>query len=249
MKRLVSFFLALAATASVPATGGIPAESLGTVSYDVRYKLGAITTKVATATISWEEASWNGTPAYHSAALVRTTPIFRLFISSDYVAETYFTRSDLTPLYFVNPFKRNKQDGKFEYVYQNGHGEIASTTVRGDDEPEYKTFPNDGTTLDLLSLLHFVRFVPLSDDSEPLEMHILMAGKSYPALLEYLGTDDDKIPGIPAEKLHLRMTEHGLMENKSGNELYLWRATTPDHRLLCLETNLSSGRMICAIQQ
>lgn len=239
--------LAVLASTTVLGAGSIPAESLGTVSYDVHYKLGAITTKVATATISWEKESWNGVPAYHSKAVVQPTPVFRLFISSDYLAETYFSRSEFAPLYFVNPFKYSGKEGKYEYVFRADKKVIESTTVQGDDPPENKTFPLDGRTMDLLSLLHFVRFVEIED--EPIDMHILMAAKSYAARLVFQGEDDEKFPGQDAERLLLQMTERGLMENGSGKEIHLWRSSEDDHRLLGLEVALSSGRMICRIHE
>ena len=217
-------------TAATKASHGASPESLGTFNYDVRYKNGLINAKVATATITWEESKWQNRPAYHSSALVKAAPVFALFISSDYVAETYFSHSGLAPLYFINPF-------------------IESISIDEDDEPEYETFPLDGRTMDLLSLLHFVRFLDLTPDSAPIKMQILMAGKSRDARILYKGIDEEKFPGISAEKILLEMTEHGLMENGSGNEIYIWRSPGPDRRLLALETELSSGAMFVRLRQ
>ena len=103
--------------------------------------------------------------------------------------------------------------------------------------------------MDLLSLLHFVRFLDLTPDSAPIKMQILMAGKSRDARILYKGIDEEKFPGISAEKILLEMTEHGLMENGSGNEIYIWRSSGPDRRLLALETELSSGAMFVRLRQ
>ena len=65
-------------------------ETLGQARYEVRYKLGLIDTRVVSAEITWEESTWNGIPAYYSAAIIETTPFFRLFLASNYFAETYF---------------------------------------------------------------------------------------------------------------------------------------------------------------
>jgi len=247
--KLSLLLLAILAETTVLGAGGMPAEALGTVCYDVRYKLGGLATKVATATIGWEKSSWNGIPAFHSKAVVKPTPVFRLFISSDYLADTYFSQKSVAPLYFVNPFKHNGQDGRFEYVFEEGKKIIESTTVLGDQAPQCKEFPLDGRTMDLLSLLHFIRFLDLKDGKAPLGLNILMAGKSYAAQLSGLGSDPDKFPGQPAEHLLLRMTERGLMENGSGNEIHIWRAATADRRILGLEVDLSSGRMVCTVRE
>ena len=103
------------ATGLSPVGSASSPEALGTVKYDVRYKRGKLDARVATATISWEESAWQGTPALHSAAVIRTTPLFKLFLGSDYFAEACFDRKDLSPLYFINPFKSGGKDGKYEF--------------------------------------------------------------------------------------------------------------------------------------
>ena len=246
MKKILSILLALVATVTAPGAGIIPEESLGAVNYDVRYKLGALNTKVATATITWEKAAWKDQPAYHSHALVQTTPVFKLFIGSDYTADTYLSRSGLSPLFFSNPFK----DGsRVEYVYNATSKEIESLTVQASGETENKSYPLDGRTMDLLSLLHHLRFHPFSAEGSSLSMHLLMGGKSYAARVICQGADTEKFLDKPAERIVVQMTEHGLMENGSGNELLLWRSTSPDRRILGLEVALSSGTMICRIRE
>lgn len=217
-------------------------ETLGTARYEVRYKLGLLDTRVVTAEITWEESSWNGVPAYYSAAIIETTPFFRLFLASNYFAETYFSQDELLPLYFDNPFHHKGKDGKFEYLFRQDTGEIESTTTLG-EKTEFQTFPHDGRTVDFLSLVHFIRFLDLSRMEEPLPLHVLISGKSYPAELVYLGEDLEKHPDTPSDKFLLKLIGHGLMEDKSGNEIYLWRSCGADRNLIALETALSSGTM------
>ena len=215
-------------------------ETLGTARYEVRYKLGALDTRVVTAEITWEESSWNGIPAYYSAATLKTTPFFQMFLGKDYFAETYFSQSELKPLYFDNPFKKKGKDGKYEYLWKDV--EIESTSTLG-DQTVFQTYPNDGRTVDFLSLVHFIRFLDLSRMAEPLPMHIVISGKSYPAELVYLGEDLEKQPDTPCDKFLLKLSGHGLMEDKSGNEIYLWRSRGADRKMIALETDLSSGTM------
>lgn len=219
-------------------------ETLGTARYEVRYKLGSLDTRVVTAEITWEESSWNGIPAYYSAATLKTTPFFQMFLGKDYFAETYFSQSELKPLYFDNPFKKKGKDGKYEYLWKDV--EIESTSTLG-DQTVFQTYPNDGRTVDFLSLVHFLRFLDLDTAKEPLPVHILISGKSYPGELLHLGEDSERFPDMPAEKLLLRLTERGLMENGSGNEIYIWRSSGPDRNILGLETNLSTGSMYARI--
>ena len=235
MVRLLFLLLPFLAGHSVP----------DTLSYDVRYKLGTLDTRVVTAKLTWNDTEWNGIPAYYSTVVLRPTPFFRLFLSKNYFAETYFSQHEPKPLFFANPFKKNGKEGRHEYVY--GRDTIASTSVLETGQVVHASFPNDGRTVDFLSLVHYLRFLDLSQTREPLPLHILISGKLYPAELRYLGQDLEKYPDAPADKFLLLFTERGLMENGSGKEVYLWRSMAPDHTLLGLETRLSTGSMSVGI--
>lgn len=250
MKKFLFFLLTTALFATASPARNLPKDALGTVSYDVNYNLGIINTKVATVTISLQPSTWNDIQAYYSKATVKTTPIFSLFVGSDYLAEVYLSRNDLSPLYFINPFQRKGQSGKFEYTYDSDRKVIASVTVTDVNQPAVEEdFPLDGHTMELLSLLHYVRFLDVSHNSKPISLNVLMGGKSFPAQLSYKGIDEDHFPGQQAEHFLLEMTEHGLMENGSGNELQIWRSTGKDARLLGLEAPLSAGFMSVKISQ
>lgn len=221
---------------------GLSTEEL---HFDVHYKLGAFNAKVATADFRWQPSDWKGSQVLYTTGSVRATPIFRLFINSDFYFESHFRTEDLAPLHFINPFKQDGKQGRFEYTYRDDTGEIESKTVFAGNI-ENKTFPNDGRTMDLLSLLHFIRLMDYSLADEPMPIIVLMSARPYPAELVNQGTDLTTFPDIPAEKILLRLAG-GLMTNGSGNEVYIWRSLE-DHRLLMLETELSSGSMTVKIR-
>ena len=242
------FVLTALAALLLTAAGGyardLPDKALGTVEYEVHYQWGGLNAKVATATISMEPGSRDRQQAYHSRALIQASSIFRLFISHDYIADTWLRRSDLQPLFFSNPYKKNNKDCTYEYTYDQASRKILSRAVKPDsDEPEETTFRLDGKTMDLLSLLHFIRFYDVKPSGKPLAVQILMAGKAFPGLLTFEGVDKDHVPGRETERFLLKLTEHGLMENGSGNEIHLWRSPDADRQLLGLEVPLSTGFM------
>ena len=247
MKRILSVLAFLLLACLAADARKISPDALGTVSYEVRYKLGAMNAKVATATISFDPANREGTAAYHSHAVIRTSSIFRLFISSDYIVDTWISRSELQPLYFINPFKKGGKDGKFECIYRPDGIDVINVVPPKTDER--LILPQDGRTMDLLTLLHFVRFVDLSTQARPMKLKVLMGGVAYPGVLTNKGKDTAGIPGMEAERFLLHLTERGLMENGSGNVIYIWRSTGPDHRLLGLEVALSTGTMSIRIQE
>ena len=240
MKKRFRALLAVLPSLAVPAAGKVPSGAVGTVQYEVRYKLGGVTSKVATATISLESAKWEDNPAYHTRAVIKASSVFRLFMNAEYLADAYISTSGLEPLFFTNPFKKNGKECKIEYVYDSASRLIRSETVRPPSDPVSETFPLDGRTLDLLSLLQYVRFQEFSD-GKPVSLHLLMSGKSCPATLTLQGVDTERFPDMPAERFLLKMNGRGLMENGSGDEITVWRSTGSDRRILGLETALGSS--------
>ena len=246
VKGLYSAFLLLSALFSAPASVSIPAESLGDVQYEVRYKLAGITSKVADATISLDNDTWNGQAVLHSHAAIRASSIFRLFMDAEYIADAYLSSGQQEPIYYFNPIKKGNKEGKFECVYDGKARTITSVFQRPPSDAVTKTFPLDGLSMDLLSLLVYVRYHDIPSGS-PLSMHLLMGGKYVAATLTNQGPDTERYPGT--ERFQLKMIDGGLMENGSGNEITVWRSTGNDRRILGLETTLSSGVMTVAIKE
>jgi hypothetical protein len=102
--------------------------------------------------------------------------------------------------------------------------------------------------MDLLSALQHARFLNLaSGGSESLSL--IKSGRVIQATLTNQGIDNERFPGHEAERMQLKMIGEGLMENGSGNEIHIWRAATADRRILGLEVDLSSGRMVCTVRE
>ena len=226
-------------TAPAPASS-LPAEAMGTVKYEVRYNLKGISTKVADVAISLENSKWKGQDALHSHAQINASSVFRLFMAAEYIADAYLTTDNPEQLYSVNPIRKGKKEGKFECIYDRNSKTVSSEFAPPSATPVIGTYPLDGHTMDLLSLLQYVRFHDIPA-GKSLNMHLLMKGKSVSATLSNQGPDNEKFPGQNAERLFLKMNEMGLMENGSGNEITVWRSTKESRLILGLETTLSSG--------
>lgn len=249
MKRLFSFLFILLAAGITASAREVTKAALGPVQYEVRYIWGGMNSKVADATISLEEGSWGSQTAYHSHVVIRANSIFRLFMSADYLVDTYMTKPGREPLYFINPVKRNGQNGKYEYVYDKAAKEIRSNTVLPPEDPVKASFPLDGKTMDLVSLLQYVRFQDIPSGSKQ-AMHVLMVGHSIAGTLFNEGNDTERYPGKTAERFRLKLTERGLMKNGAGKEIVVWCSTGTDRRILGLEVALSnSSTMVVTIAE
>ena len=229
-----------------PASGAVPPEALGTVRYEVRYKLAGKGSKVADAAISLENGTRDGNPVLHSHAAINASSIFRLFLNAEYIADAYLTQDAKEPLYSVNPIKKGKKEGKFECIYDKAAGTVRTEFAPPSTQPVKEAFPLDGRTMDLLSLIQYVRFLDLPAGSSQ-EMHLLIGGKSLRATLTNQGADQERFPGERTDRFFLKMFERGLMENGSGNEITVWRSNGIERRILGLETALSTGVMTVSV--
>ena len=239
---LLSAFASPAATPARKVTGA----ALGAVRYEARYNWGAINSKVADATITLERDKWNGSDVLHSRATISASSIFRLFMNADYLADAYLSPDTLEPVYYINPVKKGGKEGKIEYTFDHAAKLVKSESVRPPAAPETVTFPLDGKTMDLLSLLQHVRFLDLGEGKSE-SLHLLMSGRSVSATLTCEGADPEKFPDKSVLRFRLKMVERGLMENGSGKEIVVWRSTAADRRILALEAALSAGSMTVSI--
>ena len=248
MKKYLLILSILLASGVVSGARSLTPEALGTFNYEVRYKLGAITTKVGTATISLEKGEWDDQPAYYSKASIKASSIFRLFLGADNFAESWLDRKSLAPLHYSNPFTKKGFKGMLEYDFDADSRTIESTIIKSAQDTVRATFPLDGRTLDLLALMHDVRVRDFSPSGDPVQIHVLLAGQSVAATLSYVELDEEMFPDQEADHILLKLIDRGLMENGSGNEIHLWRSRESDCRLLRLEAVLSSGTMLVTIQ-
>ena len=111
-----------------------------------------------------------------------------------------------------------------------------------------QTLPLDGKTMDMLSLLQYVRFQNFKA-GESRSLRLMMGANTVSATLNFQGADTERFPGVKAERFVLKMVERGLMENGSGSEITVWRSAGADRRILGLETALSSGVMVAAVKE
>ena len=240
--------LALLIPGQFPAPKNVSSDALGAVQYEVRYKLGALDTKVADATISLEKGKWEQQAVLHSHASIRASSIFRLFLNAEYIADAYLTPGGQEPVYSFNPIKKGGKEGKFACTYDRKAKTITTEFVKPPADPVTQTLPLDGKTMDMLSLLQYVRFQNFKA-GESRSLRLMMGANTVSATLNFQGADTERFPGVKAERFVLKMVERGLMENGSGSEITVWRSAGADRRILGLETALSSGVMVAAVKE
>ncbi len=225
-----------------PVTVTDPGEE--TSLYEVRFLYGSLNTKVAKATFTLTPTEWEGHDAYKSNISVRVQPIFRLFLHSQYVVEAFFTRPGMEPLYYSTSTNKGSawcrySEGEEGIVFWRQFGKMP--------EPEIFHHPNDGRTFEVVSLLYFARTHDF-EEGVPFEVTVLMGGRKIRSTLTLEGYDTEKYPGHKAQLLHLHMVDRGIMENKSGQDVYLWTDAEGTRIVLGLEVALSkNGTMVCNI--
>ncbi len=226
---------------------GLPPESFGTDTYSLKYKLGPIATKVAEATLSVEEATWQQEEAFLCHASIKTSNIFRLFMAEEYGGRTYMSALGLDPLYSNLPFHKNGMDSKFEFIY-NKDREVVEWNIVNVKEDIHKEFPLDGYTMDLLAFSFYVRTLDPAEMTGSLQMNTMLGRELVPIRVSYFGEDPSYIKGRSAYHYIVYMTGRGMMENRSGDEVNIW-VDSQSRKLLGLQIKLSTGSLVVKIQQ
>ena len=246
MKKILLLLSFMLIATSLCEARKLPKEALGTVNYEIRYKWGAINAKVASIDMSVNADKWKSHPAYHAKAIIKTSAVFSLFIGADMTAEGYIAQEDVQPLYFDNPHKKGGKDVRFTFLYNRDSKQI-ETTFQGVKDTSRNTFPLDGKTYDLLSVILFVRSLEAPFKSE--DLNLILGEERYPGVLVYQGRDKDKFPGQETDRFVLRLTGRGVMENGSGNELVFWRSLSHDHKIIALEAPVNPGFMTIRVKE
>jgi len=219
-----------------------PEEEMCT--YEVRYLYGNLNTKVATATITLTPSVFEDQDVYKAEIGIKVQPIFRLFLHSKYTVEDYFTRPGMNPLYYSTSSNKGSAWCRYsedEIVFWRKYGKMP--------EPAIYTYPNDGISMELVTLLYYVRTHDFKE-GEPFEVRPLMGGRPRRSTLTMEGVDTEKYPGHSAQIFHLEMLESGIMENGSGNDVYIWIDTDERRTALGLQVALSkNGTMVCHIKE
>lgn len=228
---------------SLSAWAGLPE---GETHYEVRYKWGLLDTKVANGTFVVSRSQWDGQPALCARVEVGATPFFRLFMADKYRCVLYLSQDGNEPLYSRAPGKGKDGPYVFEMFYKRDARRIDAVTVLDQlGITENRVFKLDGRTLDLEALFFFFSEVDPSmmPNGNPLSLQMVMPRSEAPTLMYYEGIDTEKFPGEPCYRYRLELTGRGLMENRSGNLVYLWISTRESRELLLLTVPLNNGIM------
>lgn len=214
-----------------------------TSMYEVRYILGDLNTKVAKATITTTPTMWEEKDAYKAEINIKVQPFFRLFLHAKYFVEAFVTRPGMQPLYYSTSSSKENAWCR----YSEGEEGIVFWRHFKKKEPKTLIFPNDGRTMELVSMLYYVRTFDFKE-GEPCELKVLIGERALPATLTMEGIDTEKYPGHRAMFIRFVMLERGIMENGSGNEAYLWIDADGSRIPLGLEVALGKrGVMVCNI--
>lgn len=219
------------------------AQEPESLEYELRYKLGAMKTKVANATMTLEPSEWQEQPAYLSVVKIRVAPVFRLFMRAEYMAGLYLSNPGMESVY---NFSQTGKDYTYCYYGKGERGIHFERHPKGRKQGEHFFFDNDGRTFELLSLLWYIRRFDF-DRTETLDLKAFFTGTIMDCQVRRTGQDSEKYPGHTADCIQVDLLGRGLMENGSGNQVLVWRDTEGTRPILGLEISLGKGTMFCNI--
>ena len=229
MRSLLILFLALQSV--LPRTS----EKL---SYEVRYKLGLLNTKVATGVIPLTKDTWEGKDVFRSDALITVQPVFRLFMNPEYSAVLYLQASDMQPLFYAYPYTNGYNECRYSKDSIYYHKQVKGKVIQD------SCLPNDGRTMEIFSMLFMMRDINM-ETGQSCRARTYLGGEFRNVRITMLGTDTERFHGRKADLFIIDTPERGLMENGSGTIIKFWRAQDGTRPMLGLEVPLSKGTMIC----
>ena len=243
MKKFTIFILALLPLmAFVPVRKALPESAKGETHYAVHYNRGAIRAKMATATLTLDEGTWQEKPAYYGSFSVRAANVFKLFLLNEYKVRLFLSKDDMQPYYYTFPHKKKGKQHQLEFFYRENEVE-SILQIEDYPEPTRKVYPAEGkVTMEVASFAFFLRCLdPAALRGEPLRVNLLLASECVPSELKYLGQDKDYWPGEAAHHYVIKMLSRGLMENGAGNEIHVWISPEPERMLRGLQVVLGKG--------
>lgn len=246
MKRVVVFILALLPLlAAMPPRLGLPESAKGESQYEVHYNRGSFHAKMATATLTLKDASWQEKPAYLANYTVRAANVFKLFMLNEYKVNIYLSKDDAHPYFYSFPHKKKGKDRLLEFFYKEQEVESV-LKIEDQAEPVRRVFPLEGQpTLDIASFALFLRCLePASIQNGSMPVNLLMATTCVPAELTYLGEDSTFWPNEAAYHYQVKMVGRGLMENGAGDIIQIWVSPKPEHELRGLQVDLKKGSVL-----
>lgn len=243
MKKLAVLILALIPLlAAMPVRKGLPESAKGESHYDVRYNYGSIHAKMATATLTMEDATWQEMPVYFANYTIRAANVFKLFLLNEYKVNLFFSKDDGHTYYYSFPHRKKGKERHLEFFYKENEVESVLQT-EGFPEPVRQVYATDGVpTMDIASFVFFLRSLdPAELQGEPMRANLILVTESVPSELRYLGKDYSYWPGEAAWHYQVKMLGRGLLENHAGDEIDIWISPQPERFFRGLEVKLGKG--------
>ena len=243
MKKILVFILALIPLmAAMPVRKGLPESAKGESHYDVRYNYGGIHAKMATATLTVGDATWQEMPAYFANFTIRAANVFKLFLLNEYKVNLFLSKDDSRTYYYSFPHRKKGKERHLEFFYKENEVESVLQT-EGFPEPVRQVYATDGIpTMDIASFVFFLRSIdPAELKGEHMRANLIMVTESVPSELRYLGEDYAYWPGEGAYHYQVKMLGRGLMENHAGDVIDIWISPQPERLFRGLEVKLGKG--------
>jgi len=246
MKKLAVFILALLPLlAAVPVRKGLPESAKGESQYEVHYNYGSIHAKMATATLTMEDATWQEMPAYFANFTIRAANVFKLFLLNEYKVNLFLSKDDSHTYYYSFPHRKKGKERHLEFFYKEKEVESVLQT-EGFPEPVRQVYTTDGLpTMDIASFVFYLRSLdPAELQGAPIRANLILVTESVPSELRYLGDDYAFWPGEAAWHYRVKMLGRGLMENHTGDEIDIWISPKPEHAFRGLEVKLGKATVL-----
>lgn len=151
-----------------------------TLTYDLYFKYGLITSKAGNARLSTQSTTYNGQPAYKMSLVSHSTGVARNFFKLDDTLVCYMS-DKLRPLAYLKDAHEGKEYTveKQTYNYQpSGNIDIHAIRIKNGQEKYNVTLKANTCTFDMMSIIFYARTLPYENMKENTKTNVVfISGK------------------------------------------------------------------------
>lgn len=215
-----------------------------TITYVISYDWFVIWTDVGEVTVSIEDTSFQGNPAYKYAALGETYKswnwIFR--VKDEFIS--LVDQKDLKPYYSRRVIRENRYR-KYDNYHYDFEKQVAYAHVSRDNQKfTSDTIPINGCTFDIMSALLYARNIDFSryNEGDSIPITIMLDKESYPIYFRYLGIDEYKMKHVgtfECIKFKIMLIEGDMFDE--GEDMIVWATNDKNRIVVFAESPIKVG--------
>lgn len=219
--------------------------------FDMYYHWNLVWTKVGYVDFISSETTYAGKPAYQFKAIGKTLGFYDPFFQVRDYFQSFVEKETMRPLKYIRDIHEGGYTKYEEIRFNYNTNTITSRTGKNKENLNYSTFPLNGCTFDVVSILYHLRTMDLESRTvgEKIPIKIFFDEEEYSLYVKYLGKEEVKVKG--QGKFYCHKVSPLLIKGDvftENDKMTVW-VTADDNKLpVLIETPIKVGSIKAVIQ-